>query len=231
MQIVILAAGKGVRMLPVTKEVPKPMILLKGKPKLHWTMEMLPKEIDEVIFVIGYLGQQIRDYFGDFFNGKKISYIHQEELNGTGGALHVCKDFLDDKFLVMMGDDLYHKDDIQDIMKHEIAILVHEIEGPSRFGSILTDEKGNFSGIIENKRLCSESDGSLVNTALYCLDKTFFDHELVLVSDDEFGLPQTMVKMTDSREIKILKARKWVPLGNVEDIAVAERELEGFLRA
>lgn len=205
------------------------MVLLRGKPKLHWTIEMLPEEIDEVIFVVGYLGDQIREYFGNSFCGKKVSYVEQKNLNGTAGALHACKDLLDGKFLVMMGDDFYHKEDIRDMMKHDIAVLVHQMEEPSRFGSVLTDEKGDFLGIIENKKLDSERKNSLVNAALYALDKSFFDYEPVLVSDDEFGLPQTMVKMLGDREIKIVKARKWIPMGNAQDIAVAERELEGFL--
>ena len=87
MQLVILAAGKGTRMEPVTHKIPKPMVPLLGKPKLEWTLENLPSEIDEVLIVINHLGKQIEDHFGDEFCGKPIKYVLQEKLDGTSHSV------------------------------------------------------------------------------------------------------------------------------------------------
>ena len=82
MQAVILAAGNGTRLRPITNHVPKPMIKIGNKTLLEYNIDNLPSEVDEIIFVIGYLGEQIKDYFGSEFKGKKIKYVEQKELLG-----------------------------------------------------------------------------------------------------------------------------------------------------
>ena len=80
MQAIILAAGRGTRMGELTKETPKPMLKIKNKPILEYKLNALPEEITEVIFVIGYLGDAIKNYFGDFYNGRKIRYVIQKKI-------------------------------------------------------------------------------------------------------------------------------------------------------
>src|SRR6266567_4022874 len=175
MQIVILAAGRGTRMKDLTDSVPKPMLQINSKPILAYKLEALPEEIDEVIFVIGYLGNLIQQYFGDFYAGKKISYVEQKELNGGGAAVHLVKDLLRDDFLVMMGDDLYSKKDVENIMKHDFTILGLEVQEPKRFGIISLDGKGDLEKVVEKPDIAGPA---LANTALYKLKKNFFDYEL-----------------------------------------------------
>lgn len=167
MQIVILAAGRGTRMNELTDEVPKPMLEIKGKPILAYKIEALPKEIDEVIFVIGYLGNQIQKYFGDLYAGKKISYAVQENLNGTGGAVHLVKDLIKDDFLVMMGDDLYIRDDVARIMKHDFALLGLEVDDPRKFGVLYLNENGDLENIVEKPNIPGPA---FANIALYKLN-------------------------------------------------------------
>ncbi|MEA1926551.1 MAG: nucleotidyltransferase family protein [Patescibacteria group bacterium] len=231
MQLVILAAGRGIRMMPVTKKIPKPMVLLKGKPKLEYTLRSLPEEINEIIIVVNYLSEQIKDYFGDLFDGKRIIYVKQRQLNGTGGALHFCKDYLDNRFMVMMGDDLYHKNDIKQMAKHDLALLAKEVNNASRFGRVLVDKNNYFCGIIENKNVDQNTKcngPNLINTALYVLNKRFFDYSLVPISDTEYGLPQTLTIMANEHKIKVEKATLWIPLGGAGDIAIAEKYLDSF---
>ncbi len=104
-QAVILAAGKGTRMLPLTLTRPKPLQEVLGKNLLEWKLSALPDSITEVIFIIGYQGEQIRAFFGDRWEGRAIFYAEQQELNGSAGALLCAKDLLRGRFLVMMGDD------------------------------------------------------------------------------------------------------------------------------
>jgi len=125
MQCVILVAGRGTRMGKLTSDCPKPMLPIKGRPKLVYILENLPEEIDEVILVIGYLGEQIRNFFGDEHNGLRIKYIEQKELNGSAGAVSLTKNFITDKFLVLMGDDLYLKDDLEKVLVYDWALLAY----------------------------------------------------------------------------------------------------------
>jgi len=227
MQAVILAAGRGKRMLHLTDKAPKPILKINGKPILEYKLEILPKEIDEIIFIVGYYGELIMDHFGCQFQGKKIKYIFQKDLNGTGGALHLAKGILEDKFLVMNGDDFYHKQDLKKMLQHNFAILGYKVDDPSRYGVIKTDKRGNMIEVIENPK---DAKFKLVNTGAYVLNKKFFDYDLVpkKAGDKEFGLPQTLAQMSKDHKIKVIKARAWYPVGNPEDLEKAEKELPKF---
>ena len=107
MKAFILAAGKGKRLKPITNNIPKPLIEIKGKPLLEWNLIKLRSAgIKEIVINLHYLGDQIVDYFG---NGKKldlkINYSFEKRLLGTGGALIQGKNFLNDSpFLLISGD-------------------------------------------------------------------------------------------------------------------------------
>lgn len=226
MQAVILAAGKGTRMRPLTYDIPKPMLLIRGKPVLEYTLSFLPDEIDEVIIVVNYLGEHIKKYFGEKWKGRRIKYVFQSELNGTGGALHTCKYLVNEKFLVVMGDDLYYKKDLENMMKEDLAILAQEVDDPSRFGVLKTDENGKLIEIVEKPKM--EGKG-LVSTNAFILNKIFFDYDLVPVSDTEYGLPQTLAVMAKDYPIKVMKTTRWMAVGCPEDIEKAQTEIEKFI--
>lgn len=225
MQAVILAAGKGTRMRPLTYDIPKPMLPVAGKPILEHTLGFLPKEIDEVIFVVNYLGEHIRKHFGDEFGGRKITYVHQDTLNGTGGAVHCCKDVINGKFLVLMGDDLYHRDDLAKMIEFPFSILAIHVDDCSRFGVFKIDEHHHLVDIIEKPK---EGGPGLANIGAYVLSKHFFDYPLVQISETEFGLPQTLVQMAQDEKIKIIKAHDWHPIGNPDDLGKAEEIIRRF---
>lgn len=75
MRAVILAAGEGKRMRPLTEKIPKPMLQVLGRPLLEHIFDSLPDAVDEVILGIGYLGGQIKAHFGSSFGGCKIRYV------------------------------------------------------------------------------------------------------------------------------------------------------------
>ena len=93
MQAVILAAGQGKRLRPLTENVPKSLGPVGGKPILEYTMGILPPGIDEVIIVIGYRGDTIRSYFGESFGRLKLTYVEQPIPLGTGEALRRARRF------------------------------------------------------------------------------------------------------------------------------------------
>lgn len=227
MQVVILAAGRGKRMLHLTDNIPKPMLKINGRPFLEYKLEILPKEIDEIIFIVGYYGECIMNYFGREFQGRKIKYIFQKKLNGTGGALHLAKGMLNDKFLVINGDDFYHKQDLKKMLQYNFAILGYKMDDPRCYGAIRTDKRGNMIEVIENPK---DAKYKLVNTGAFVLTKKFFDYDLVpkKAGDKEFGLPQTLAQMSKDHKIKVIKAKAWYPVGNPEDLEKAEKELPKF---
>ena len=105
-QAVILAGGLGTRMRPITETIPKPMIAVAGKPFLQWQLELLHKGgIGSALLLVAYLGEQIKQYFGD---GKKfggcLEYSHEPSPLGTGGALKNAEQKLRDSFVLVNGD-------------------------------------------------------------------------------------------------------------------------------
>lgn len=210
----------------LTLHTPKPMLKIKGKPILDYKIRALPEEIKEVIFVIGHYGEEIKNYFGNEFDGRSIKYAVHEVLSGTGGAIHAAKDLVKNNFLVIMGDDLYCRKDLKRMMESDLSILAREVDEPSRFGVLKTNKEGHLIEVIEKPQGFGKS---LVNAAAYVLNKKFFDYDLVSIGGGEFGLPQTMATMAGDYKIKVEKATDWFPITSPEDLAAAEKIIEKFM--
>lgn len=228
MQAVILAAGRGTRMKKLSKKTNKTMLEVKGKPILEYKIDALPKKVKEIIFIVGYHGDQIMKHFKRRHKGRKITYVIQTNLNGTGGALHLAKSVLKNKFIVLMGDDLYDKKDLKNLIEHDLAVLGYQVDDPGQFGVIKTDPKGNMIEVIEAPHKSKKF--KLANTGVYVLNKKFFDYDLVpkKPGDKEFGLPQTMAKMAKDHKIKVVKASEWFQISNPDDLKRAEEVAHKF---
>ncbi len=225
MQAIILAAGRGTRMGDISKTVPKPMLKIGGKTLIEHKIDILSEEIDEVILVVGYLGDQIRNYFGTEFNGKKITYVEDLELLGTGPALFKAQHLNKDRFISMMGDDLYDRKDLENALVHKNAMLVREVKEKSAGGKITLNEKGNLASIIDDRE--GNIEGSLIDTGLYVLTKDIFNYKPVqLPNSKEFGLPQTILAMSKDHEVKVVKADFWLKVTDPQDLLIAEEHLK-----
>ncbi|PIQ74812.1 MAG: hypothetical protein COT61_04575 [Candidatus Portnoybacteria bacterium CG09_land_8_20_14_0_10_44_13] len=222
MQCVFLAAGRGTRLRPLTDTTPKPLLEINKKPILAHSFEQLPDEIDQVILVVGWLGDKIRSYFGDNFLGREIVYVEHKEMLGTGYALSLCRDVLSDKFIVMMGDNLYCRRDIERCLAHDLCLSVKEVENPQDFAVVEVDAGGALKAVCEKPH---NSASNLVNTALYVLDKRFFDYPLVRIASGEYGLPQTIVAMASDCRVGVERAEAWTEINTAEDLKGAEQHL------
>ena len=109
MKAVLLAAGEGVRLMPITATRPKHLIKIAGKPILQFCLEAVKNAgINEVIIVTHYMGDLIKTYFGDGEKlGLKITYVEQKAVLGTGNAAMVAEPFVDEDFVLIYGDLLF----------------------------------------------------------------------------------------------------------------------------
>lgn len=106
MQAVILAGGRGTRLRPLTEKIPKPMVPINGKPFLFYQLNDLKKSgIKQITLCIGYLGNQIKNYFKDGRKiGLKIEYSAEDHFLGTAGAVKNAQPLIRDDFLLLFGD-------------------------------------------------------------------------------------------------------------------------------
>lgn len=183
MKAVILAAGKGKRLMPITSSRPKPMIPLAGKPILEYTILGLKDAgINEILVIVGYKKEAIREYFGNG-QGKfdvKIDYIAQEELLGTANAVNYAKNFVkDEPFLLTYGDLMIEPKIFKDILekfketKIEVLMSLLEVNNPQDYG-IITLKSDGFVEKITEKPLPELNLGNLANAGIYIFDPLIF---------------------------------------------------------
>lgn len=175
--------------------------------------------------VIGYLGSQIKNYFGSKFDCKKIKYVWQKKQLGTFDALKLAKPYLKKYFLVLLGDDLYGKKDLEKLMKYDLAILAHESKHPERFG-VCVAEKNLLKGIIEKPE---KPPCNLVNTGVFKLNHDIFKESPVYINNEQF-LPPMIGELAKKKKVHIVKARFWHPIGYKEDLDAAEKILAPLRR-
>ncbi|MEK7616384.1 MAG: nucleotidyltransferase family protein [Patescibacteria group bacterium] len=220
MQAVIPAAGEGVRMRPLTLTTPKPLLPVAGKPILQHIMEALPKVVDDVIVVVGYLGEQIVDYFGPSFHGKKITYVWQREKTGTARALQLCKPYLHPgTFLFLNADDIINTETIERALTHELCIVTTWREDWQRWGIISLNNDGTVKDFIEKPETFISN---IANTNIMVLDERIFEFEPDSHATGEFYLTTMVQKLAKKYPVYTEEASKWIPIGTPEALQKAE---------
>ncbi|MDO8676901.1 MAG: nucleotidyltransferase family protein [Candidatus Azambacteria bacterium] len=222
MKAIILAAGDGIRMRPLTLKIPKPLLKINGRPILDYIISCLPNEVNELIIVIGYRGEQIKNYCGDEFLGKKINYVWQKEKLGTYHALKLCEPLIskNERFFVLYADDLHGKKGIKDCLNHNYALLVERVEDPKKFGVVRLNEDNSIAEIIEKP---DKPLSDLVSTGILLLDSKVFEYEADRHPSGEYYLTSAISKMLkNGYKIFAVKSTMWLPIGYPEDIKKAE---------
>jgi NDP-sugar pyrophosphorylase family protein len=204
--------------------MPKPLLTVLGNNLIEHKLSVLPPEIDEVIIVVGYLGDKIRTHFGENFRGKKIRYVEQKELLGTMFALKQAENLISGRFMVMMGDDLYSKEAVDECLKYPWAVLVKKMEERGRGALVVVDKNKHIKDIVEGAEL---QKGNLNNAGLYVLQPDIFKYPLVQIPSGEFGLPQTLVKAAKDFEISVVESKNgWLQITNPDDLKNVEKEMK-----
>jgi bifunctional UDP-N-acetylglucosamine pyrophosphorylase/glucosamine-1-phosphate N-acetyltransferase len=174
MKAVILAAGEGKRMRPLTYERPKVMLPIAGKPIIeHLLWEVKEVGIVDFVFVVGYHDETIRDYFG---KGERwdvtIQYVTQKMQLGTADALRRTEGLVADKFLMLNGDTIVSAEDIGRVITDDvnIALGVIEVRNPEDYGVVETEGK-KITKIHEKMK---EPPSNLINAGVYLLNESIF---------------------------------------------------------
>ena len=177
---VIQAGGMGTRMRELTKdEIPKPMLLLNGKPMLEWQIQNISKyDIRDYVIIIGHLGEKIKEYFHDGSRlGVHIQYIEEKEPLGSAGALALLKSMCDcgaADFLVVFGDVMFDLDINRFCRFHEkhgslATLLAHPNAHPYDSDLLVTDSADQVISIISKHEKRDEWYENLVNAGIYLL--------------------------------------------------------------
>ncbi len=223
MQCVIICAGKGTRMRPLTDTIAKPLIPVCGMPILEHIVNALPPVIDELILVVGYKKEQIKSYCGNEYKGKKVTYIEQENCaGGTGEALMLTKSIVRKKFLFMYGDDIHGSEALARIVEKEHAMLASHSETPERFGVIVKNADGTLASIIEKPE---HPQSTLINIGGFVLTPAIFDYAVAANSNGEIYATDMVTAYAKDYPVSIETQEFWIPIGYPEHIPVAEARL------
>ncbi len=182
MKAMIMAAGVGSRLMPMTIEVPKPMIPMANRPLMANTVQLLQEHgFDNIISNLHYHADSISSYFG---NGQKhglfMEYSREEELMGTAGGVKRCEWFLDDTFVIVSGDALTDIDLAKLVQAHKskgalATIALKQIEDVEHFGVVITNEEGLIKSFQEKPRQ-EEALSQVANTGIYVFEPEIFEH-------------------------------------------------------
>ena len=184
MKAVIIAAGKGTRLNPITATKPKPMLPIGGKPLLeHSILSLKEVGITEILIIVGYREDIIKGYFGDGLNkfNMKIDYISQIEHLGTAHAVGFAKEFVgEENFLLMYGDLLTDPKVYKEIIlnneknQKEGLISLFEVNHPQEYGIVSLDSDGYVEKITEKPSL-DLNLGNLANAGIFVFNPQIFE--------------------------------------------------------
>ncbi len=205
MQAVILTAGKGTRFEPLSLTRPKPLFPVLGESILEHDLRQLKGLIDEAVIV--YSSELVKEKIKEEFEGIKIKYVFQKEINGTGSGVKLAYPFLQEKFVVLNSDDFYFKKDIEKVLKNFPCLLVKEHENPSNFGVIL-EQEGRVRELIEKPK---NPVSNLVNTGLYFLPKSILEKDIEKSERGEYEFTDLIKSFIKENSLFAVRAEAWFP--------------------
>ncbi|MDP3765530.1 MAG: sugar phosphate nucleotidyltransferase [Nanoarchaeota archaeon] len=223
MQAVILSAGRSTRTYPLTLTRPKPLLKVANKTLLEHNLDNLDNIAEEVIIVVGYKKNLIKKYIGNKYKNLKIKYVEQKQQLGTAHAVSLVEPYIKDRFLLLMGDDVYSKEDINNCIKHIYSILTTKTENPQNFGVVI--EKNNI--LVDFVEKPKKFISNLASIAFYKLDKKIFKYVKKIKKSrrNEFEMPDAIKLMSKYEKIHVVKSKKWFPIVHSLDLLKADKEL------
>ena len=234
MDAIILAAGKGTRMRELTRDTPKPLLPIQGKPILEWSLLTLRPTASHAIIVMSYLKEQIADYMRQQTIFDSYELVEQPQPLGTGHALQCCQPALtSDDFLVLNGDDLYDAPSIAALARQPLGILTVERDDGSSYGVVVPNEQGDVLRLHEKPPAGLYTPPVKINIGAYRLNRSVFDIELKMNEQrGEYEITQYITDLAQQQPVSIVDADFWFPVGTPENLAQAQTlDLEAVLFA
>lgn len=240
MKAIILSAGEGSRMRPLTLTKPKTMLPVAGKPIIQYNIESLRSNgITDVLLIVRYKEEMVRDYFGDGSDfGVNITYKTQKDFLGTANAISYGEDFIEDSLIVLNGDIILDDEIIGEIIEKyntinpDTLMVLKEVSNPSAFGVVEMDDC-NVKSIIEKPKK-GEEPSNLINTGIYIFDKDIFE------KIEKTGLSERgEYEITDSLSMQIADGKKvighitnkdWIDVGRPWELIEVNEELISQLK-
>lgn len=211
MQTVILAAGQGTRMRPLTETLPKPMLPVADRPLVAHTVEAaISAGASEIILVVGYEAQAVREYFGDRYQDVPVSYAVQEQQLGTADAVAAASDHLTGPFVVLNGDNLYDPGALEALFANAPAIGAIEVDQPQNYGVLETDG-GTVTGIVEKP---TEPPTNLANAGAYAFPavaKKWLD--VPESKRGEHEITDVVSRVIEETTVTVVDCQRWLDVG------------------
>lgn len=240
LKAIILSAGEGSRMRPLTLTKPKTMLPVAGKPIIQYNIESLRDNgITDILLIVRYKEEIVRNYFGDGSDfGVNISYKTQKDFLGTANAISYGEYFIDDSIIVLNGDIILDDEIIHEIIKKynylspDTLMLLTEVEDPSAFG-VVEIENGNIKNIVEKPKR-EEAPSNLVNAGIYIFNKDIFDkiRETEISERGEYEITDSVsLQIEDNKTVIGHKTSKdWIDVGRPWELIEVNEELIGKLK-
>lgn len=232
MKAIVLVGGQATRLRPLTLKLPKALIELQGKTIVEHVLDLFKKYgITEIIFSVGYLKDQIKDYFGD---GKKfgltISYLEETQPLGTAGSLKLLPQKITETFITCNGDEL-KEIDIDDMLKFHrrnkcwATLALTRVDNPSMYG-VARMEGPKILEFVEKPKK-QQAPSNLINAGFYILEPEVFD----LIPDKSEVMFEYDIFPQLAEQGKLCGyefSGQWFDTGNFERLDKARKEWKGY---
>ena len=227
MQTVVLAAGEGTRMRPLTAAQPKPMLPVAGKPLLEHTLDRAVEAgADRLVVVVGYESDRVQDHFGSHHGGVDLEYAVQQQQRGTADAVSAAAPLLaDEPFVVLNGDALYDQASLDTLYSNGPGVGSYRVENPSAYGvlQLAADDDTRVRGVVEKP---ADPDSNLINTGAYVFPAAA--HDLLNVQTSERGeleLTDVLEAVCNQFSVTAVPFDRWLDVGRPWELLAANEWL------
>jgi len=222
---VMLAAGQGKRIQPLTFTRPKVMLPIANKPLIEWNLLKAKKAgIKHFIFIIGYKSEMVRNYFKDGSDWDvHIEYVNQGTPRGTGHAIGVVEPFIDNDFIVLSGDTIFGTSDISKIIEKNVSMGVYQVENPEEYGVVEIHEET----VTKIHEKIQNPLSKLINAGIYNFTREIFYYikKTGLSSRGEYELTDSINNMIQDIQMNSIMIQQWRDIGYPWDMFIANEEI------
>jgi len=227
MQAVVLAAGEGTRMRPLTEHTPKPMLPVADRPLVAHTADTaIEAGADELVFVVGYEADAVRSYFGDSYRGVPVHFAVQDEQLGTADAVDAASAYLEGPFAVLNGDNLYDDASLSALFDAAPSVAAYRVPDPSNYGVISTDGD-RVTAIVEKP---ADPPTELANAGAYVFPAEARDWLDVELSErGEREITDVVTQVIEAYDVTAVEVDRWLDVGRPWELLEANEWKVGEL--